>query len=176
MFANAVILNQMLLIRDQRFHFFFSTYTSLINDFFALPEFVDPASGHGSFGDGNSKVIASVLFVILRNMFFIDHSERLEIFPVPEEKWFNTGGRMKIDKAPSRFGLISFSMEINEKEIKIAFTELPKYIPSDIQINLPFETKVIESDDFILKKKVNNSYFINGWPSFVRFQISKPTL
>lgn len=171
MFSCFTVLNQMLLMKDARFYEFFDNMLLYIDDFFSLPEYIDTVSGGGSWGDGNSKVIASLLFVIMRNMIFVDSSDRLELFPVPDERFFQNGKRIKIENAPSRFGLLSFIIESAEKEIKIVFTELPKYIPSDIQINLPFSTKIIEGDDFILKKKINNSYLINGWPSSVRFQI-----
>ncbi len=169
--SSFIVLNQMLLIRDARFGEFFNLMFSRINSLFSLPEYIDPATGRGAWGEGNSKSIASMIFVIMRNMVFIDSTDRLELFPVPDEKMFNPGGKIKIENAPSRFGMLSFTMETTGTEIKIIFTGLPKYIPSDIRINLPYDTKLIEGDDFILKKKINHSYLINGWPSSVRFQI-----
>lgn len=171
MFCSFAVLNQMLAIRDSRFHEFCDKLFSYIDSFFTLPEYVNPVSGRGAWGDGNSKEIASMIFVVLRNTLFIDTSERLEFFPVPYEKLFSPGKRIRIEKAPSRFGPLSFLIESTESEIRFAFTELPKYVPSDILINLPFDTKILEGDDFIVKKRVNHSYYINGWPSAVRFQV-----
>ena len=44
-----------------------------------------------------------------------------------------------------------------------------KYVPPEIIINFPFKTKIIGEDDFIVKKKKGNSYYINGWPTVIRF-------
>lgn len=175
MLAGFSVLNQMLAIRDDRFFEFLDKLLGYTDDFFTLPEYVNPVTGKGSWGSGNSKVLASLLFAVMRNVFFTESLDRLEIFPVPDERFFIPGRRIKIENAPSRFGILSFTVESAEREIRISFTSLPKYVPADIRINLPFDTKILEGDDFILKKKVNNSYFINGWPSAVRFQISGKT-
>jgi len=171
MYASFAVLNQMLLMRDARFHEFFHSLLSYNDDFFSLPEFINPVSGRGSWGDGNSMAMASLIFIIMRNMIFTDTPERLEFFPVPDEKMFAPGKRIKMERAPSRFGRLSFSIETDDREIRIVFAGLPKYVPADIQINLPFDTKILEGDDFIVKKKVKNTYYINGWPSAVRFQL-----
>ncbi len=172
MFAGFSVLNQMLAIRDDRIFEFLDKLLLFTDDFFALPEYVNPVTGRGSWGKGNSKVLASLLFSIMRNIFFIESADRLELFPVPDERFFTPGRRVKIENAPSRFGILSFTVESADREIRIAFTGLPKYVPADIRINLPFDTKILDGDDFILKKKVNNTYFINGWPSAVRFQVA----
>jgi hypothetical protein len=175
MFSGLSVLNQMLAIRDDRIFEFLDKLLGYTDDFFTLPEYVNPVTGKGSWGNGNSKVLASLLFSVMRNIFFIETADRLELFPVPDERFFAPGKRLKIENAPSRFGLLSFTLEAVEKEVRITFTGLPKYVPADIRINLPFDTKIMEGDDFILKKKVNNTYFINGWPSSVRFQVTGKT-
>ncbi len=172
MFSGFSVLNHMLAIRDDRIFEFMDKLLDFTDDFFSLPEFVNPVTGRGTWGSGNSKVLASLLFAVMRNMFFSESADRLELFPVPDERFFAPGKRLKIENAPSRFGMLSFNVETADGEIRILFTTLPKYVPADIRINLPFDTKIIEGDDFIIKKKVNNTYFINGWPSAVRFRIS----
>lgn|GEM_PF-711276 len=172
MFSAFSVLNHMLAIRDGRIFEFMDKLLNYTDDFFSLPEFVNPVTGRGTWGQGNSKVLASLLFAVMRNIFFSESADRLELFPVPDERFFTSGKRLKIENAPSRFGILSFSVETADGEVRILFNALPKYVPADIRINLPFETKIIEGDDFIIKKKVNNTYFINGWPSSVRFRIS----
>lgn len=127
----------------------------------------------GVWGNGNSKIIAALILIIVRNRVFLDRAERLEIFPCPEKEWFETGKKIKIEDALTRYGKISFVSETTESEIKFTFIGLPKFIPSDIMINFPIETSIIESDDFILKRKTGNSYIINGWPSVIRFPLLK---
>lgn len=173
MFSSALVLIHLISLKDLRFSVFYKKFFSLIDDYFTLPEFLDPALKRGVWGNGNSKIIAALILIIARNRIFLDRPERLEIFPAPENEWFETGGKIKIEDALTRYGRISFISETLENEIKFTFTSLPKFIPSDIMINIPIETSIVESDEFILKRKTGNSYIINGWPSVIRFLIAK---
>lgn len=172
-FTSALILLHMISLKDHRFNLYYEKFFSLFDDFFTLPEFMDPILKRGVSGDGNMKITAALILVIIRNRIFLDRADRLEIFPVPDRSWFDQGGRVKIENALTRYGRISFISESSSDEIKITFSGPPKYIPSDILINIPVESTIIESDDFILKKKIGNSYIINGWPAVVRFSLVK---
>ena len=89
---------------------------------------------------------------------------------IPQEDWFNPGSEISVENAPSRFGLISFRVVSTINEIQMHFDQLPKYIPPDIMITLPFKTKIHPGDDFIVKKVIGNSHIINGWPSIIKFR------
>ncbi len=136
---------------------------------YSLPEFINPSTGKGGRGRGASKLISSLIFSMIRNFIFIDTKERLDIFPVPVESWFKPGVNIIVDDAPSRFGRINFNVKTTSNEIQFYFNKLPKYIPPDIMINLPFKVEIVEGDDFIVKKIVNNTFIIHGWPALVRF-------
>jgi hypothetical protein len=173
LFSSALVLIHLISLKDSRFNIFSKKFFSLIDDYFTLPEFIDPVLKRGVRGDGNMKIIAALIFIIQRNRVFLDRPDRLELFTAPEAHWFKPGNRIKVDNALTRYGKISFLSEASDDEIKITFTGLPKFIPSDIMINFPMETSIIESDDFILKRKSGNSYIINGWPAVIRFPIIK---
>jgi hypothetical protein len=170
MFKSIVLLNQ-LLMGGKNIDSLFYKLSSLLDDFFVLPEFIDPLTKRGSYGRGNSKVANAMFFSLLRNMLFVDHEDRLVIFPVTLKEWFKTKSKISLENAPSRFGLISFSMEINGSDIRMSFSGEPKYLPPDIVINLPFNATVVSGDDFIFKKQLGNSFYISGWPSIIRFMI-----
>jgi len=172
MFSSAVILNHMFTSGMNEADFNFDRLADYIDDFHVVPEYIDPASGKGSWGEGNSKIVTAVLFAILRNRLFIDGSDRLELFPAADSRWFNTGSRIRVEDATSRYGLISFNMEIFNDELRLSFSGSPKYLPPDILINIPYNTNIIQGDDFIVKKKTGHNYIISGWPSSVRFTIS----
>ncbi len=173
LFSSALVLNHLISLKDQRFGLFSKKFFSLIDDFFVLPEYVDPVLRRGIRDNGNSKIIAALIFIIMRNRLFLDRADRLELFTVPEVHWFEPGKKIRIDNALTRYGKLSFIAETSEDEIKLTFNGLPKFIPSDIMINFPIETSIMESDDFILKRKIGNSYVINGWPSVIRFSLMK---
>lgn len=167
--ASAVLLNQLLLQNSPLFHDFKKKFFSLTSELFLTPDFINPVTGNGCNGSGKSEIVTSLYFIIIRNMFFIDREDRLELFPVPESGWFKPGSRIQVDQSPSRFGLISFTVETGEKDVKIIFNDPPKYLPPDIMINLPFNASILEGDDFIVKKQTASAFLINGWPSVVRF-------
>lgn len=171
--ASAILLNQLLVLNNYIFLEFSKIFFSLTSGLFLTPEFIDPVTGLGCNGDGKSDITASLYYIIIRNMFFLDREERLEIFPVPDKNWFVPGGKITVDASPSRFGIISFSVETGEKEIKLIFNDPPKYLPPDIMINLPFNATIIEGDDFIVKKYTSRSFLINGWPSVIHFKHSQ---
>ena len=175
LFASALVLIHLISLKDARFNSFYKKFFSLLDDFFVLPDFIDPVLKRGVCGNGNSKITAALILTIIRNRVFLDRADRLEIFPAPEKHWFETGKKIKVDDALTRYGKISFISETLADEIKFTFTGLPKFIPSDIMINIPVETSIVESDDFILKRKTGNSYIINGWPSVIRFSLVNKT-
>ena len=102
--------------------------------------------------------------MVLKNLLFIDRTERLELFPVPREKWFKPGDSFVIRDAPSRFGLLSYRVVSGPSDVRIMFDALPRFIPPDIMINLPFRTTLQKGDDFIIKKSEGTGHVINGWP------------
>ncbi len=168
--ASAMLLCQLLVLNNSSFSEFSKLFFSLMSSLFLTPEFIDPVTGFGCNGKGESVIASSLYYVIIRNMFFLDREERLEIFPVPDISWFVLGKKILVDASPSRFGIISFSVETGENDLKLNFNDPPKYLPPDIMINLPFNASIIEGDDFIVKKYTSSSFLINGWPSLVRFK------
>ncbi|MBN2161273.1 MAG: hypothetical protein JW807_17935 [Spirochaetes bacterium] len=136
---------------------------------FSLPEFMNPATGRASWGEGASIPVSAMAFASIRSLLFIDHPERLDLFPLPRAEWFEPGNEIKIEDVPSRFGPISLRMASTVNEIQIHFDKLPKFVPPDIMITLPYKTKIKHEDDFILKREEDTSFIINGWPSIVRF-------
>ena len=168
-FSSAILANNLLLLKDDRAPGIISELLSIISKSFRLPEYINKQTGKGCWGNGCTKITGSILFALVRNRLFVDKESRLDVFPNPIEEWFKTGKEIVVMNAPSRFGIINFRMKSTTNEIQFYFEDLPKYVPPEIMINLPFKVKLLEGDDFILKKSIGNSYIINGWPTQVRF-------
>ncbi len=163
------LANSMLYAHDRRAIDILNAIITLCKKRKFMPDFLDPVSGHAIVKEPISIVAVSLLFQAIRNMCFIDHPERLEIFPVPVEEWFGDS-QIGITNAPSRFGNISFVSTSTSNECVIQFTDVPRFIPHDILINLPFKAKIKKADDFIVKYETERSWCINGWPSELRFK------
>ena len=163
--ANAINL---ILLKDDRG---FQTLDKLIRikkKSYVFPEYMNPSTGRANWGTGASKVSSSLAFSAIRNLFFVDYPERLDLLPVPPPEWFKPGTEIHLEDLPSRFGLLSIRIVSTSNEVQFHFEKLPKFVPPDIMINLPFKTKIRQEDDFIVKKEEEMSYVINGWPSLVK--------
>ncbi len=136
--------------------------------FLYMPDFINPDTGEGCFGNGASVPVSAAAFLMLRNMIFVENEEHLDLFPVPKEAWFSAGKEILVENAPSRFGRINFQVKSTSNEINIFFDELPRFVPPEIRITLPFKFKVDEGEDFIIKKHIDNTLYINGWPSALK--------
>jgi hypothetical protein len=123
----------------------------------------------GVMGEGDSPVAASAFFGFIRNVLFMDSEQRLEVMPLPLPQWFSPGSEIVIQDAPSRFGPINLRVVSSAGEVQFRFTDLPKFVPPEIVLRLPFRAKIKEENDFVLKKESQDTFVINGWPSVVRF-------
>ncbi|MBN2042056.1 MAG: hypothetical protein JW864_18615 [Spirochaetes bacterium] len=137
---------------------------------FVLPEYANPNTGHGIMGCGDSGTAVSAFFILLRSVVFMDSQDRLEIFPFPKKEWFSEGSEITVQNAPSIFGNLNFKCVSTRNEIQLHFYDVPRFIPPEIMINFPFQIRIKQEDDFIIKKETANSYLIHGWPVLVRFK------
>jgi hypothetical protein len=169
LFSTLTAANAMLILKDAAGYDVLDGLLRMRNRTFSLPDYVNPATGRANWGEGASMAVSAMVFATIRNLLYVDHPERLDLFPLPRESWFQPGNEIRIEDAPSRFGLISLRMTTTVNEIQLHFDKLPKFVPPDIMINLPCKTKIKQEDDFILKREDETSFIINGWPSIVRF-------
>ena len=170
LFSSLVAANNMLAVNSQAAFDMCSEIEKIGGKRYCLPEFAGERSRRGVWGSGASKICSAEMFSLLRSMIFIDSPERLSVFPAPKKEWFSSGKEFIIENAPSRFGYINFRYNVSGNDIVFRFDALPKFIPPEIVITLPYSVKIQRTDDFILKKAIDNKTFIiNGWPSSVRF-------
>ena len=140
---------------------------------FQVPALYSSPGGLTLSAEPNSIFSSSLLFGALKTMLFHDIEERLIFFPFPVDSWFRPGKKFSVSSAPSRYGLLSFSVVCTEQEVHITFDDIPKFIPPEIVINLPFDAGIVPGDDFLVKKEINSTFVINGWPPLVRFARKK---
>ncbi|MCX7678349.1 MAG: hypothetical protein N2316_03940 [Spirochaetes bacterium] len=168
-FLSMMVANNLLLLGNNTSIDVFNLFTNAAGTRYALPEIMNPHTFKGISKTGDSSSVAASIFLFIRNSLFHDKPERLELFPIPHDEWFRPKVEIEVRNAPSRFGKINFKVINTENEVQIYFLELPKFIPPDILIHLPFSTKLKPADDFVLKKDFGKSFIINGWPSVLQF-------
>lgn len=138
-------------------------------DLYQMPALYSPVDGASLSDEAGPVRISALFFGALRSMIFYDTEERLTLFPSSIDSWFMPGMKFSISDAPSRFGSLNFSVNCSGREVQISFDDIPKFIPPDVMINLPFKAKLNPGDDFIIKKETDSSFIINGWPSMIKF-------
>lgn len=167
-FLSALHAVNLLLVKDARCYDTMSRLMDIGKETYRLPEIAHPGTGRGVTGEGDSGVSVSAFFLLLRNVLFMDSENRLELLPVPRQEWFMPGFEIDIRCAPSRFGPVSVRITSTSNEVQFHFSDLPKFVPPEIAINLPFRGRIKREDDFIIKKETGNTFVVNGWPSIVR--------
>ncbi|MFH0974170.1 MAG: hypothetical protein V1874_00135 [Spirochaetota bacterium] len=169
MLFSIIFAINLLRVKDPRVHNIIAKIIEFGGEKYVLQDYINPKTGCGIRGDGDSLKVISAFFILLRSVIFMDSHELLEIFPLPKSEWFSEGSEIEIQNAPSLFGNINFKVITIKNEVQFYFNDLPKFLPPQMRINLPFPTKVKQEDDFILKKEIGNSFLIHGWPSIIRF-------
>jgi len=169
--VNSLIMaNNLLLMGDSRAIQVIEKLNILAGEKKSFPQFMNPKNNRGSFGDFESVAASSLYFSLIRNLFFIDYEESLEIFPLVMEDFFIENRKSSLINAPSRYGNISLSFSSTLNEFNLFFQSLPKFVPPEIKINFPKNFKIVEGDDFIIKIEEANYVTINGWPSEIKFK------
>lgn len=163
------LANSMILSHDKRAVDIINAVITQCSQRKFMPDYLNPVSGHAIVKEPISIVAVSLLFQAIRNFLFVDHPERLEMFPIPVSEWL-LESPVSVTNAPSRFGNISFTAAPTSDEFIIQFAGIPQFVPPDILINLPFKAKIKKSDDFIVKYETGKSWCINGWPEEIRFK------
>ncbi len=161
--------SNLIFCRDMRYYGLISEFMRRGGKRFCLQEILHPGSGAGIMGDGDSVEAMAAFALTMRNMLFMDFENRLDVLPAPREEWFRPGSEIVVQDAPSRFGPISFKVVSSGSEVQYRFIDLPKFVPPEIMINLPFRAKIRQESDFVIKKDFGNAVTINGWPTIVKF-------
>ncbi|HSV95578.1 MAG TPA: hypothetical protein VLM75_01450 [Spirochaetota bacterium] len=161
--------SNLIFCRDMRYYDLMREFISRGGKRFSLQEILHPGSGAGLMGDGDSVEAMAAFALALRNMLFMDFENRLDVLPSPRAEWFRPGSEIVVQDAPSRFGPISFRVVSSGSEVQYRFIDLPKFVPPEIMINLPFRAKIRQESDFVIKKDFGSAVTINGWPTIVKF-------
>lgn len=75
------------------------------------PEAIHPHSGGGSAGDGHHGWASAEWLMLVRAMLLDDSEEgALAIAPCLPVEWLQTPGSISVDKAPTRFGSVSYTL------------------------------------------------------------------
>jgi hypothetical protein len=107
----------------------------LLSEFHTLPDFVEPRSGAGSSGDGNSILAAADLLLLLREMAVNEKVPDIIVLPAIPDEWFTATTPLVIKNLPMTSGLIDVELGTskNQHQIEVKMNTLP----NEIEIHVP---------------------------------------
>ena len=114
---------------------------------FTWPESIHPFTFGGVIGDGHHGWAAADFLMMIRNMLFMEEGDNLILFSVIPKDWLSLFETIKVEKAPSYFGLINFSLEVcRPQEYILTLNNHYRETPKAIEVNLPILIDSIECD------------------------------
>lgn len=114
---------------------------------FTWPESIHPFTFGGVVGDGHHGWAAADFLMIVRNMLILEEKDKLILTPVIPPDWLHLFEEIKMKKAPTHFGKVSFKYLVTkENELEISLNCEFHTPPKSIEINLPVQ---------ILKTEIN---------------------
>lgn len=111
------------------------------------PEAIHPRTKGGCIGDGHHGWAAADFILLVRNILFLEENNNLIITPVLPKDWAKAGNKIKLDQAPSYFGLINYEIEFKtKKDVVLRLKNKFEKLPEKIEWNLPFKIKSAAAD------------------------------
>ena len=121
---------------------------------FTWPEAIHPHTGGGCMGDGHHGWMVADILHIMRNLFFFEEKQKLILTPLYPKEWLKAGKKLKINRAPTYFGEISFELNCLGKEVVLTMEFPYSSALREIEFNLPYDFD-IKSIDGQLRYKEN---------------------
>lgn len=135
----------------------------------SLSELYHSRTGRAVYGRIPSWKTGALSALLVKDGVAFDTDTELVLFPAATEEWFNTE-EMELVDVPSRFGTFSLKVVSLQKEIRFFFEDVPRIVPQEIHIHLPFRYTVTESDDFIIRQLDPGLLKIHGWPELLKIK------
>ncbi|MBF6612837.1 MAG: hypothetical protein IVW55_06875 [Chloroflexi bacterium] len=91
------------------------------------PEGINPKSGGGSAGDGQHGWASAEWLLLIRALLFRESNPNLLIAPGLPQEWLRSEGKLEVEHAPTRFGVLNYTIEWDRGGRSIALKVNPKW-------------------------------------------------
>ncbi|MCG2795342.1 MAG: hypothetical protein L6427_05685, partial [Actinomycetia bacterium] len=85
-------------------------------------------------------------FNFVRNLLVMEEKDKLILLPVGKEEWFAAGERIKVEGAPTYFGVVSYSVESGDVCMEFTLPGVMDRPPAAVELNVPFLITSCEVD------------------------------
>jgi hypothetical protein len=102
------------------------------------PEAINTRSLSGSAGDGQHGWASAEWLLLVRSLLFQEEHRRLVLTPALPQEWLSAPGHLSVEKAPTRFGLLSYHLEWDgDRRICLEMSPQWRSHPSEVVWRVP---------------------------------------
>lgn len=124
----------------------FESLATMATPTWTFPEAINPLTGGGAYGDGHHGWAVCEFLNFLRNMMLVERDDRLALLSLSKPEWFATGNVIKVEKAATFFGEVSYAVECVEDAVIFNLPGSFERPPAAIELNVPFDIAACEAD------------------------------
>ncbi len=113
-----------------------------LSEFYTFPEFINPRTGGGSYGNGCSIIASTDFVLLLLKMMLLEDNKNIIVFQGIPEDWLTTEKPLRVEGL--RTSLSTIGLEIgasaNQYQVELIMDSLPEeieiYIPSHFPLHM----------------------------------------
>jgi hypothetical protein len=138
----------------------------LASEYYILPEFVDPRTSGGSYGQGSSIMAATDMLLLIRDMGIIESGEDLIIFPGIPADWYTSNNPLIVSRIPTTMGTVHLELgtSANQHQIEVRTDPLPKQLEIHVPENFSLPMVKVYGGSVVGRVKETSSKFLNIVP------------
>ena len=143
---------------------------------FTWPEAIHPKTYGGCMGDGHHGWAAAEILHLVRNIFILELWDSLLLCRGVHPSWLKEGNRIAVEDAPTKFGPISFQIEIDKGRAVIKIAPLFFRNPKEILLFIPAAIKSIEPEKIKVSEDRKYAYLSSKdmeKPIILNFELQK---
>ncbi|MDA1353091.1 MAG: hypothetical protein O3A01_01310 [bacterium] len=141
---NCQLAQTYLMSQNQKLHRCLDWLKSVASETGCWPETLNPISTGGMVGDGH-YIWASIEYIkLIRNCMVWENKNTLVLLAGINPNWVKTGKTIRLTKGNTRFGPISFELNINEMNAVLTLTHQLHTKPKTITMQFPYKIQSIQ--------------------------------
>jgi hypothetical protein len=141
------IAQVMLKNSDQRAFQLIDSVADLASPTGQWPEAIHPGTRGGCMGDGHHVWASAEWFMIIRNMFVREDSDRLVLLKGIPGRWLESNQHIRLEAAPTHHGMITVSCKVEKGKARVRYSLNDIRQPVRLSFELPgFENETVTAD------------------------------
>ena len=124
----------------------FESLMTMATPTLTFPEAINPLTRGGAYGDGHHGWAVCEFLNFLRNVMLVEEGDKLVLLPLSKKEWFDTGNTISVERAPTFFGEVSYSVECSDDSVIFNLPGTFERPPASVELNVTFDIASCEAD------------------------------